>query len=247
MIHLYDPRTNIITETSYDYLEELTGLKRGTLVSYRSIGNKIRNINCYILSSDTTVQQRKAWYEKEVYEGEYWKVIKGSDEKFLISNYGRFKRVYKSKTGFLLPFLHRKRGNLLIKVRYNGIYKSHKITTLVGRHFIGEPKPGEVLRHKNGIKTDDFVGNLEYIPNSTLGKLTGGISTSKPVVQLDKDTKELIAEFRSAREAGRNCFLSYQAVLDNCNHKRSSSGGWVFMFAEEYEKSLLSDGPMIAT
>jgi hypothetical protein len=235
MQYLYDPRTNVITQTNYDYLEELTGKPKETLASLKSRGKRIDNINCYILRENTTLKQRKAWYEKQKYEEEAWVNVKGSDGKFLISNYGRFKRVYKSKSSFLLPYLKKKTGYLEVKVAYDGIYKAYKVTNLVGLHFVGTPKPGQVLRHKNGIKTDDFAGNLEYIQKSVLGKSTGPLSKSKPVIQLDKVSLEVLGEFRSAREAGRKCYLSYQAVLDNCNHKSKSSGGYLFMFTDEYE------------
>ncbi|WP_144608538.1 NUMOD4 domain-containing protein [Bacillus cereus] len=236
MVLLYDPRTNVLSETTYEYLVELTGMPKGSLMSYRSTGRKIKSINCYIAKEGLKVQQRREWYEKEKYHNETWKTIKGSDDMFLISNYGRFKRIGKKKTWFLLPILKKKTGYLEIKVKYKGVYKNYIIAQLVAAHFIGVPKQGESVRYKNGIKTDTFVSNLEYISKEKLGKLTGFRSRSKPVVQLDMKTKEIIGEFRSAREAGRKSYLSYQAVLDNCNHKSRTSGGYIFMFADEYEQ-----------
>ena len=239
MMYLYDPKTNILTETTYSYLSELTGITKSTLATYKSRRNKIKNINCYITDDTVSVQQRKTWYEKENFHNEIWKPVQGSNDQFLISNYGRFKRVYKNKNiAFLLPYLLKRPGLLHIKVRFNDVYKQYRVANLVALHFVGVPKDGEVLHHKNLIKTDNYSGNLEYISRKSLGAKTGQLSTSKPVVQLDKDTLEIIDEFRSVREAGRQCFLSYQAVLDNCNHKSKSSGGYLFMFLEEYEQEL---------
>jgi len=235
MVLLYDPRTNVLSETTYEYLVELTGLSISTLMSAKSRGRRIRSIGCYIVKDTVTAQQRKEWYAKETFDNEVWKPIEGSDGKFLISNYGRFKRIGKKKTWFLLPFPTGK-GYLGIKVKYNGKYKSYRVATLVALHFLEAPQPGEVLRVKNGIKTDTFAGNLEYVSKEKRGKMTGGKSKGKPVIQLDMNTREVIDEFRSAREAGRRCFLSYQAVLDNCNHKSRTSGGYIFMFAGEYER-----------
>lgn len=237
MMCLYDPKTNILTETTYSYLVDLTGNTKNTLATNKCKGRKIRNINCYITDDTVSVEQRKTWYEKETFHNEIWKSIQGSNNQFLISNYGRFKRVYKNnKIAFLLPYILKRSGLLHIKVKFNEVYKQYRIANLVAHHFVGSPKDGEVLHHKNLIKTDNYSGNLEYISRKALGAKTGQLSTSKAVVQLDKETLEVIDEFRSAREAGRQCFLSYQAVLDNCNHKSKSSGGYLFMFLEEYER-----------
>lgn len=237
MFYLYDPRTNILTETSYDYLMELTGMTKGNIATYKVAKRKLRHINCYVTDKNITLAQRREWYEKEKYQDEMWLPIHGSEGKFLISNYGRFKRVYKNHDNFLLPFLRKKRGNLHIKVKFDGIYKVHKVSKLVAAHFLGNPKPNEVIHHKNSIITDDFVGNLEYISKEKLGKRTGFKAKSKPVVQIDLGTLEVLDEYRSAREAGRKNFISYQAVLDNCNHKtKVCCGEFLFMFLEEYEQ-----------
>ncbi|MGG4200732.1 NUMOD4 domain-containing protein [Peribacillus frigoritolerans] len=235
MLYLYDPRTNISTETTYKELELLTGKSFSSLATHKSKKMKLSNINCFLSDHKTTVQQRKEWYVKEKYFNEVWKVIEGSDEKFLISNYGRFKRLYKRTDMILLPYLHKRSGNLMIKVQFKNKVKKYNISHLVAYHFVGNPKQGEVLHHKNLIKTDNYFVNLEFITNEKLGKKTGFKSSSKPVVRLDKDTMEVLEEYRSVREAGRKCFFSYQTVLDRCNKKSKPSDGNVFMFAEEYE------------
>ncbi|MFC0188217.1 NUMOD4 domain-containing protein [Fictibacillus aquaticus] len=234
-LYLYDPRINTLTETTYDYLEELTGKSQTVLRTNKSIKRKVTSINCYITDQKVTLRQRKAWYEKEKFFNETWKPIEGSDGKFLISNYGRFKRIYQNHEGLLLPFIHKRTGNLHIKVKFRGKYAAYKVANLVAHHFVGKPKPGEVLHHKNFIKTDNFHGNLEYITSKKLGEKTGSRAKSKPVVQLNSITNEVIDEYRSARDAGRKCHISYQSVIDNCNHKTKSSCGLHFMWAEEYE------------
>lgn len=122
-----------------------------------------------------------------------------------------------------------------IKVKFNGVYTAQKVAQLVAFHFLGEPKSGQVVFHKNLIVTDDWVGNLEYISKQKLGKRTGQLSKGRAVVQLDPETLEPINEYRSAREAGRQTFLSYQAVTDRCNG-RVKNRDYVFMWADEYEK-----------
>lgn len=243
MIRLYDPRTNIISESTYEHLSWLTGKDKRSLMTYRSKGKKIKSINSYILKDDTTITQRKEWYQKEKYKCESWKEIQGSDGKYLVSNYGRFKKIGKTKLYFVLPYLKRSQGHLEVKVLFNKEYKSHRVSKIVALHFLGVPQDKEeVIRHKNGIKTDNFSGNLEYIQREKLGKLTGA-KKSKPVVKLDKDTAEVIGEYRSIQEARRECFLSYQSILDNCKGRRETTGGFVFMYAENYEEHFSSSSP----
>ena len=90
MFFLYDPRTNISSETDMSYLEELTGLSYDTLYYYRRKQTKIRSIGCYLTKEKATVTQRKEWYVNETYQDEAWKEINGSNGQFLISSYGRF-------------------------------------------------------------------------------------------------------------------------------------------------------------
>ncbi|PJN91381.1 HNH endonuclease, partial [Bacillus sp. mrc49] len=232
MLYLYDPRTNILTETNYKDLELLTGKSYSSLSTHKSKKMKLSKINCYLADEKTTLKQRKEWYVKEKYHNEVWKAVEGSGDKFLVSNYGRFKRLYKSSEKFLLPYLHKRSGDLFIKVQFKNKVKKYKASHLVAYHFVGNPKPGEVLHHKNLIKTDNFFVNLEYITKEKLGKKTGFRSTSKPVVRIDKDTMEVLEEFKSVREAGRKCFFSYQTVLDRCNKKSIPRDGDVFMFAD---------------
>lgn len=211
-------------------------------MSSKSLKRQIKQINCYIVDQSVSVKQRKLWYEQEIFNHEVWREVEGSERSFLVSNYGRFKRIYSNSDRLLLPFLKKRGGYLCIKVKFLGTYKAYKISSLVAYHFIRKPRKNERILHKNGIKTDNFAGNLEYCSMQKIGMKTGFKSRSKPVVQLDRESQELINEFRSAREAGRKCFLSYQAVLDNCNHKSRTSGGYVFMFSDEYEQKVDADG-----
>jgi hypothetical protein len=235
-LYLYDPRTNVTTETNYTYLEELTGKKRNALASLKSKKLKINNINCYIVDDTVTVKQRREWYIKEKFPDEVWKPIDGTEGNYYISNYGRVKKKYKKGLGFLLPFINKKRGWQEIKIWYNGKLRPVSISRLVAMHYIRKPKDKEVVIHKNGIQTDNFSGNLEWVTRQELGRRTAFRSRAREVVKLDPITKEVLGEYRSAREAGRKNYMSYQAVLDCCNKKtKRNVSGCIFMWMEEYE------------
>ncbi|SEQ22805.1 NUMOD4 motif-containing protein [Virgibacillus subterraneus] len=241
MIYLYDPRTNVYTKTTYEDLKGITGQPYNSLVSMKSRKMKLSLINCYIMDDNTTVQQRREWYTKEKFDDEYWLTIKGSNNQYLLSNYGRVKRQSKQHQRLILPFRRKDKGVLFVKVRYNDKYGEYQVSRLVADHFIGDLEPGKVVYHKNRIRTDDHVANLKYITRSELGKIVGYSSRSIAIVQLDPETNELLGEYRSIREAGRKCYLSHEAIRHNLMRKSEVSGGYVFMYADDYERAVEVD------
>lgn len=90
--------------------------------------------------------------------------------------------------------------------------------TLILKTFVGPCPSGMVPYHKNGIKMDNFLGNLGYISCRELGARTGGRSRSRAVFKVGTDG-EAVEVYRSAREAARKNNMSYQTVVDRCNGK----------------------------
>ena len=81
-----------------------------------------------------------------------------------------------------------------------------------------------------GLKhTDEFKENLS---KRSLGN-TWGSKTSKPVLQLDPNTGEIIAEFISAREACKITGVDYKAI-SRAIKKNYSAGGfrWRYKFKD---------------
>lgn len=98
----------------------------------------------------------------------------------------------------------------------NGKRKEERVHRLVAETFLRKPKQNEVLRRVNGVKTDVFIGNLEWIDRHKLGELTGPHSRRKPVVKINADGEE-VEFYTSGREAARQNFMSRQTISDYCN------------------------------
>lgn len=86
--------------------------------------------------------------------------IPGYDN-YSITKYGY---VYsKNKNGYLCP-VKDQRGGFLVTLCQKGVCKNRKIHSLVAEVYM-QPKPENArgVRHKNGMKEDNYVKNLEWL------------------------------------------------------------------------------------
>lgn len=105
---------------------------------------------------------------------EIWKDIKGYEEIYVISNYGRvasLNRVSADKNGrnvayrgkMLTPHPN-SRGYLRIQLKRDGIYRSYFIHRLVALHFVENPLPAEynIVNHIDSDHLNNKAENLEW-------------------------------------------------------------------------------------
>lgn len=80
------------------------------------------------------------------------------------TNYGASENgsVYGSRGYELSPILHHT-GYTVITVRRSGVQKQLMIHRFIWETLVGEIPEGLVLNHKNGIKTDNRLCNLELV------------------------------------------------------------------------------------
>lgn len=96
---------------------------------------------------------------------EIWKEIKGYEGHYQISNFGRIKSI-KQTEDKILNNLKNGRGYLKIDLCKKGTRKFLFLHRLVAIHFISNPKNKPCINHKNGIKSDNKVQNLEWVTYS---------------------------------------------------------------------------------
>lgn len=103
---------------------------------------------------------------------EIWKDIKGHEEEYQISNYGRVrakerlvnhssggKRKVKEK--ILNPFIN-SNGYYQVNLYKGGKVKPYTIHKLVMLMFVGERPENTEIRHLNSVRTDNRLCNLAY-------------------------------------------------------------------------------------
>lgn len=158
---------------------------------------------------------------------EIWKDVVGFEGLYKVSNLGRILRLPKntSRVRYGDIFYDSKilSNNTLDKDGYvkTALRKEKKryylrVHRIVAEAFLDNPNNLPVVNHKNGIKNDNRVTNLEWctIQENTkhafdeLGRVGQNGGTNKPVVMIDKDTNEVLKVFESIKSASDYLGLS---------------------------------------
>ena len=174
---------------------------------------------------------------------ETWKEVKGYSGLYEVSNLGRVRslaRTCKSKNGSTQT----KRSRIMVqevtvhgycRVRLygnEGTSKHFAVHRLVLEAFVGESDLQ--VNHINEIKTDNRLGNLEYVSpavncnhgtrNERISRNTKG-SHGKPVSQLGSDG-EVLREFKTRTEAEEVTGISAVNIGRCCDGTRKQAGGY---------------------
>lgn len=186
---------------------------------------------------------------------EVWKDIKGFEGLYAISNKGNVKSLKSGKV--LKPYDNG--GYYRITLHKDGKSKRFLVHVLVATHFIGDkPFKNAQVNHKDLNGYNNRVTNLEWVApsdnvrhaiNNTKGRAErlkadmrkigkqyyhlGVEASKKPVVQMNKDTGEVIAVYESAREAHRQTGVNYKGISSCCNGKKKTYGGYKWAFYTE--------------
>jgi len=94
---------------------------------------------------------------------ETWKKVEGFENTYKVSTAGRLMHFYKNKRWrIVLPFKERTGYSVARLWLGDGKRKGVRVHRLVAKAFIPNPKNYDEINHKNGIKTDNRVENLEW-------------------------------------------------------------------------------------
>lgn len=108
--------------------------------------------------------------------GVRWFPVIGYDSYF-ISKIG----VWSVRCGRIMKFSISMRGYLIISISKNGKTKNISFHRLLAIHFIPNPDKKRTVNHKNGIKTDNRISNLEWntYKENVNHSLTSGLRKTK--------------------------------------------------------------------
>lgn len=169
---------------------------------------------------------------------EIWKDVKEYEGLYQVSNFGKVKSVErKSKNGkksfrvikekiLAQTKIGRNREYLCVKLSKNGISKHILIHRIVAKSFIPNPNNYQQVNHKNEIKTDNRVENLEWCDNkynSNYGCRNIKISKSNSKKVLCVETNIIYSNtIQASKETN-----AYQGDISKCaNKKKTKAGGY---------------------
>ncbi|CAK0904265.1 unnamed protein product [Prorocentrum cordatum] len=117
--------------------------------------------------------------------------------------------------------------------------RSCLVHRLVARAFLGPPPAGKTdVRHKDGVRWNNHVGNLEYVSKSQNlvishrnrnNIIVASPGNCRPVVGRKNGTASWQV-FPSILEASRSLGLSRDCIRRCCQHRQDQTGGYEFRY-----------------
>lgn len=181
---------------------------------------------------------------------EIWKEIKGYEGRYMVSSLGKIKSLDRhsnvcvfSKTyakvlrkGIECRLWEDKDGYLIANL-FDGVRTYHKrVHRLVAEAFIPHVIGKTIVNHKNGVKTDNRVENLEWttsFENAFHANNVLRVNHKRGVAVRQYDLQgKFIAVYKSMSEAAKAIKCSVTLVSDCCNGKIDKAKGYRFCFVK---------------
>lgn len=176
---------------------------------------------------------------------EIWKDIKGFENVYQISNYGRLKslnRFVKNRNGVrlvkekILKPVVGTCGYFQYPLKHNGIGKTILIHIEVANAFIENPENFHEVNHKDENKLNNYFKNLEWCNrsynNTYKNRKQREIETQrnthpsrKKIQQINKNG-DIVNIFNSEREAERITGILHNNISNCINGNRKTAGGY---------------------
>lgn len=179
---------------------------------------------------------------------ETWEDIKNYEGLYKVSNLGNVKSLKREtnnqfcKEDKILKKRKHKNGYDFVVLYKNGTSKEVSIHRLVATAFLENKNNYDCVNHINGIKNDNRVENLEWCTfshNTKEAFKTGLMKTNYKVLkknseamaikvlQIDKNTNEIIKEWNSMKEA-EDALNIKTHIYEVIGGKRKSAGGFLW-------------------
>lgn len=182
-------------------------------------------------------------FDHDLDDSEIWMPIINYEHIYEVSNYGRVKRILRSKgtsgNNILKPY--KSESGLSVMLRNSGNDVSKKIHRLVMESFIGVNILKPEVNHKDGNRWNNYIGNLEWCTGSenvfhSHNELNRDYSAygenhgnSFNISQYDK-SGNYINTYGSVNEAGRQLKIEFTNIAKCARNERKTAGGFIWKY-----------------
>lgn len=148
---------------------------------------------------------------------EQWKPVVGYEGLYEVSNYGKVRSI--KRDIILKPYCYN--GYLYVSLYKNGEVKCCRVHRIVAQAFIPNPENKATVNHKNEVRDDNRVCNLEW----NTYKENIRYSLAKRVMCIE--TGDI---YDSIMEAAEKTGIHYTGISQCCNGKIKTAGGFHWCF-----------------
>lgn len=170
----------------------------------------------------------------------YGKIFLGY-QGYQISNKGRIKSIKKHE--IIMKQRLNKGGYLKLELRKNGKTVSVLVHRLVALAFIPNPENKPQINHKNSIRTDNKIENLEWCTQSENNKYAYCYGNREKKLYFDNrvlinqyDLKgNFIKQWLGASNIEKELNISNSSIIRCCKNKSKTAYGYIWKYANESE------------
>ncbi len=173
---------------------------------------------------------------------ERWKPVVGYERLYEVSDLGRVRSLPRkgTKGGIVNVSYSNNKHYAHIPLAKDGRCRTVSLHRIVAQAWIPNPDNKPQVNHKNGVKADNRVANLEWVTNleNMRHAIKTGLRTASPEEAIESRMTGVIQKYRGEVVAMYPCikFAQYltgicnQNIFKVCQGKRHTAGGYEWEF-----------------